>query len=89
MTPFCRFVVVIVSVATVTVMLRLAVAVCAVGEVESAACTMKLNGLPVLVLGVPEMTPVLGTKVSPGGSEPAVILHVIGVAPPLDASVAE
>src|SRR5260370_26110567 len=67
-------------------MLRLAVAVCAVGEVESVAWTVKLNGLPVVVLGVPEMTPVLGTNVSPGGSEPAVILQVMGVAPPLDVS---
>src|SRR5579859_2207470 len=77
-----------VRVATVTVMLRLAVAVCAVGVVESVACTVKLKGLPVLVFGVPEITPVLGTKVSPGGSEPALILQVMGVAPPLDCSVA-
>jgi hypothetical protein len=33
------------------------------------------------VVGVPVMTPVVGFKLSPAGSEPAVIAQVIGALP--------
>lgn len=72
--------------ATEIVRLMACEAVCAVGDVESIACTVKL--LVAAVVGVPEITPVPGFKDSPLGSEPAVMLHAIGVAPPLDCSVA-
>ena len=41
---------------------------------ESATCTIKLSAP--CVVGVPEMAPVLGTSVSPGGRLPAATLHV-------------
>lgn len=62
-------------------MLRACVAVCC-GVPESAACTVKLNGLPVAVVGVPLITPVLAFSVKPGGSDPKVMLQVIGAMPP-------
>lgn len=61
-------VVVTVSVATVMVMLKFADAFCC-GLVESVTMTVTLKGLPVLVDGVPEMTPVLELMLSPGGRE--------------------
>jgi hypothetical protein len=48
---------------------------------------VKLN-VPIVV-GVPEITPLLLLSVSPVGSEPLAIDHVYGEVPPLAASVAE
>ena len=62
------------------------VAVCAVGEVESFTCTVKLD-VPAVV-GVPEITPVEAAKVSPTGSDPELIVQVYGDVPPLAPSVA-
>ena len=67
-------------------MLSAFVAVCAVGDVESLAVTVKL--LVAAVVGVPEITPVPGFNERPAGSVPAVTLQVMGAAPPLDCSVA-
>ena len=39
-------------------------------------------------VGVPEITPVLAVKLSPGGNDPAVTAHVYGLVPPDTASVA-
>ncbi|HUD68512.1 MAG TPA: hypothetical protein VMQ17_28270 [Candidatus Sulfotelmatobacter sp.] len=39
-------------------------------------------------VGVPEITPVLALKLSPGGNDPAVMLHLYGLVPPDSASVA-
>ena len=52
---------------------------------ESATCTIKLS-VPDVV-GVPEMAPVLGSSVSPGGRLPAATLHVYGGIPPVAPSV--
>jgi len=59
--------------------------VCGVG-LESFTITVKVK-FPGEV-GVPEITPELACRLRPGGSEPAVTLHVYGVAPPLAANPA-
>ena len=61
-------------------------ALVAVSELASATCTVKLL-VPVPV-GVPEITPVPGARVSPAGSDPETMDHVYGVVPPAAASVA-
>ena len=78
---------VVIDKAGIMVMLRAFVPV-SCGVLESAACTVKLNGLPVDVVGVPVIAPVAVFRESPGGNEPTVTDHVIGVAPPVEASVA-
>jgi hypothetical protein len=50
------------------------------GFAESVSWSVKLL-VPVAV-GVPEMTPVLGFKVSPAGSEPLITDHVSGLTAP-------
>jgi hypothetical protein len=84
--PLGKLVVVIFNVSVLTVMLRLAVAVCA-GFSASLTSTVKLD-VPVVV-GVPEITPVLAASDSPAGKLPTAMLHVYGVIPPLAARVAE
>jgi hypothetical protein len=42
----------------------------------SLAVTVKLNGLPVIVLGDPLIAPVAVFSVRPGGSEPEATAHV-------------
>jgi hypothetical protein len=37
----------------------------------SLTVTLKRNGLPVVVVGVPPITPVLGLRLKPGGRAPA------------------
>ncbi len=63
------------------VMLRLAAAVFAVGVVESVTITVKVV-VPAAV-GVPLIMPVLGSRLSPGGSRLSDIDHVYGAVPPL------
>lgn len=62
-------------------MLNARVLVCC-GVPESAALIVKLKGLPVAVVGVPEMTPVVAFKDNPPGSAPIVTLQLIGAMPP-------
>ena len=66
-------VVVTLSGALLTVMLRLAVFVAGVGVCESVTFTVKLE-VPVVPLGVPEITPAL-LKLKPAGKLPAVTLQ--------------
>ena len=49
------------------------------GEEESVACTVKLD-VPA-ACGVPEMVPVVMSKLSPSGSDPLASDHVYGVVP--------
>jgi hypothetical protein len=42
----------------------------------SVAVTLKLNGLPVAVVGVPLIAPVAVFSVKPGGNEPEATAHV-------------
>ena len=78
-------VVVTLSGATLTVMLRLAVFVAGVGVCESVTVTEKFD-VPVLPLGVPEITPV-PLKLKPAGKLPDVRLHVYDGTPPVACSV--
>ena len=41
---------------------------------ESETCALKLNGLPAVVEGVPEINPVVAFRIKPGGSDPLVQL---------------
>lgn len=67
-------------------MLSCFVADCGVGA-ESVTSTVK-SVVPALV-GVPEITPVLGSSVSPTGSSvPAITLQEKGAVPPLNCRVA-
>jgi hypothetical protein len=63
------------------------------GDVElalSLTVTLKLNGLPVAVVGVPLMTPVAALSVSPVGRDPLVTVQLLyGGAPPVAASAWE
>ena len=63
------------------------VAVCAVGVVVSAACTVKAYALPATV-GVPVIAPVAVLKLRPPGNAPALIEYVYGVVPPAAAQLA-
>ena len=56
-------------------------AVCMVGEVESATCTVKLS--VTAAAGVPLMLPVAASKSNPDGKLPAVLLHMSGGVPPV------
>jgi hypothetical protein len=67
-------------------MLRGFVAV-SLGVEESVTLTVKLD-VPVVV-GVPEITPVLGVSLSPAGRVPTEIDQVYGTLPPVAVSVAE
>ena len=69
-----------------TVMLNAFVAVCAVGVVASVTFTVKLN-VPEAV-GVPEIAPLEAVKLNPPGNEPALMLQLYGVVPPLATNVA-
>ena len=60
--------------ATLTVMLRLADFVAGVGVCESVTVTVKFE-VPVVPLGVPEITPAL-LKLKPAGKFPDVTLQV-------------
>jgi hypothetical protein len=52
--------------------------------------TLKLNGLPVAVVGVPPMTPVLALSVNPGGNDPETTVQFLyGDTPLAAASVCE
>jgi hypothetical protein len=55
-------------------------------SLESVIRTTKLE-VPTLV-GVPEMVPVVVSKVRPAGSEPLAMLHFNGAVPPAAISVA-
>lgn len=65
--------------------MRLAVAVCAVGRVESV--TSAVNGKLPVTVGVPEITPVVAAKLNPAGRAPELMLQVYGAVPPLSESV--
>ena len=67
-----------------TVMLRFAVVPCAEGVSESVTLTVKF-AVP-LVVGVPEICPLL-FMLKPEGRLPAAILQMYGVTPPVAASV--
>src|SRR3954453_5972343 len=67
-------------------MLRLRVATVGVGAEESVSDTEKLK-VPKAV-GVPEMVPVTGSRVSPGGRLPLITAQVTGALPPNDCNVA-
>ena len=54
---------------------------------ESATLKVRLE-VP-LAVGVPEMTPVAGARLSPAGRLPDVMDQVYGVVPPVALSVAE
>jgi hypothetical protein len=69
-----------------TVTERLVETLCAMGELESVAVTVKVV-VPDAV-GVPVMEPVAGTRLSPAGRDPEVTDHVTGAVPPVDAKVA-
>lgn len=57
-------------------------------SLESVICTENVE--EPTVVGVPEITPVVGFKVSPAGSVPLARLHCFkGVVPPVTVSVAE
>ena len=60
--------------AAFTVMLRFAVAVCALGVLESVTLAVKLE-VPAAV-GLPEIKPVLLFSISPLGRLPELMLHV-------------
>ena len=49
--------------------------------VPKALVAVTVNVAAPNVVGVPVMTPVVGFKLSPAGSEPAVIAQVIGALP--------
>jgi len=74
MTPPTSEVVVTLSGAKLTVMLKLAALVAGVGVCESVTVTVKLE-VPVVPVGVPEITPAL-LKLKPAGKFPAVLLQV-------------
>ena len=62
-----------------------------VGEMLPAlsfTLTAKLNGLPVVVVGVPEITPE-GLSVKPGGKDPIAVQLPYGGLPPPAISVVE
>ncbi len=71
--------------AALTVILSGIAAVVAGGVELSTAFTVKL--LVPVALGVPEIAPVAGDKLSPVGSEPLAIDHVIVPVPPLEVSI--
>jgi hypothetical protein len=52
-----------------------------------ASFTVNVSADVVVVVGVPEMTPLEAVSESPAGSVPAVTLHVSGAVPPLAARV--
>ena len=55
----------------------------------AASVTCIVNDTDPAVVGVPEITPVDATRLSPAGSAPALTLQVYGVVPPLACSVVE
>jgi hypothetical protein len=56
----------------------------------SLTVTLKLNGLPAALLGVPLIVPVEVLRVRPGGKDPMVTVHELyGVAPPVADNVCE
>ena len=59
----------------------------AVAELPSVTVTCTLNGLPVLVVGVPVMAPVPATRLNPPGNP--VCDHVYVPVPPVAVTVAE
>jgi hypothetical protein len=77
---------VVVELLGLTVIERLFVAVIELASVTSA---VKLNGLPVVVVGVPVMAPVEAFRLNPPGRAPLDTLHVKGVVPPVAVSVCE
>ena len=58
----------------------------AVIELASVTKAVKVNGEPVVVLGVPANVPLLA-RVVPVGVEPLLTLHVKGSVPPVAAKV--
>lgn len=56
----------------------------------SFTVTLKLNGLPVAVVGVPAMVPVAAFSAKPGGKLPVFTVQPLyGAVPPLAVSVCE
>ena len=55
----------------------------------AASVTCTVNDAVPAVVGVPEITPVAATRLSPAGSVPALTLQLYGVVPPLACSVVE
>jgi hypothetical protein len=69
-----------------TVIETLVDTLCAMGELESVAVTVRV--VVPEVVGVPVMEPVAGARLSPAGRDPEVMDHVTGAVPPVDAKVA-
>src|SRR5262249_3149348 len=65
-----------------TVMLRALVTLCAPAVTWTVTLEVRV------AVGVPEITPLTGVRVSPAGSVPLAIDHVYGGVPPVAASVA-
>ena len=55
----------------------------------AASFTCTVNDTVPAVVGVPEITPVDGTRLKPAGSDPALTLQLYGAVPPLACSVVE
>jgi hypothetical protein len=55
----------------------------------AASVTCTVNETVPAVVGVPEITPVVATRLNPAGSAPALRLQLYGVVPPLACSVVE
>jgi hypothetical protein len=61
-----------------------------VAPAPSLTVTLKLKGLPTAVVGVPEMTPLVGSRLRPGGGVPEVTIQLLyGGVPVVAASVWE
>ena len=72
---------VLVTCRTVATMIERSAVAARVGAPVSMACTVKFD-LPAVV-GVPAMTPVAASIVSPSGNEPALTDHVYASVPPV------
>jgi hypothetical protein len=53
----------------------------------AASLTCTVNDAVAAVVGMPEITPVDATRLSPAGNEPELIDHVYGVVPPFACNV--
>jgi hypothetical protein len=62
---------------------------CRAAECALLSITLTVKVLELAAVGVPEMTPVLDAKDSPGGTDPDVTDQLYGAIPPLADSVAE
>jgi hypothetical protein len=56
------------------------------GISESATWTVNVEGPK--VVGIPEIIPLLGSRLNPAGKAPLLTLHVYGISPPVAVRVA-